>query len=184
MSKTIAVMTLIVYTVLYSQKNAFYADAAPSITRDDLTAETEDLRKANPDVRQIETPLIDGGDVSTHSTSTMEGDMLSKGALSGLVPGGGGGGEATSAPATNTPAAGLGGSSLPFGGLPTGIPGAGGLPSSYLQGGDGGGQSPTLILGGFSAIVVPMRGLNMANMASMLSSGQQLGQMLPKPGVG
>ncbi|XP_008181844.1 uncharacterized protein LOC100164913 isoform X1 [Acyrthosiphon pisum] len=38
MSKTIAVMTLIVYTVLYSQKNAFYADAAPSITRDDLTA--------------------------------------------------------------------------------------------------------------------------------------------------
>jgi len=142
------------------------------------------MRKANPAVGQIETPLTDGGDVSTHSTSTTEGDALSKGALSGLVPGGGGGGEATSAPATNTPADGLGGSALPFGGLPTGIPGAGGLPSSYLQGGDGGGQSPTLILGGFSAIVVPMRGLNMANMASMLSAGQQLGQMLPKPGVG
>jgi len=133
-------------------------------------------------VGQIETPLIEGGDVSTHSTSTTEGDMLSKGALSGLVPGGGG--EATSTPATNTPAAGLGGSTLPFGGLPTGIPGAGGLPSSYLQGGEGGGQSPTLILGGFSAIVVPMRGFNMANMASMLSAGQQLGQMVPKPGVG
>jgi len=107
--------------------------------------------------------------------------MLSKGALSGLVPGGGG--EATSAPATNTPATGSGGSTLPFGGLPTGIPGAGGLPSSYLQG-DGGGQSPTLILGGFSVVVVPMRGMNMANMASMLSAGQQLGQMVPKPGVG
>lgn len=145
--------------------------------------ETEDSRKTNPTVGQIETPLIDGGDVGTHSTSTTEGDMMSKGALSSLVPGGSGGGETTSAPATYTPASGLGGSTLPFGGLPTGIPGAGGLPSSFLQG-DNGGQSPTLILGGFSVVVVPMRGMNMANMASMLSAGQQLGQMVPKPGVG
>ncbi|XP_022167265.1 uncharacterized protein LOC111031562 isoform X4 [Myzus persicae] len=160
-------------------KDAFHADAAPSITRDDLTAETEDQRKANPTADQIETPLINSGDDGVHSSSTTEGDMLAKGALSGLVPGGGGGG-ATSAPATSTPAAGSGGSSLPFGGLPTGIPGAGGLPSSYLQGG-GDDQSAKLIIGGFSALVMP---INMGNMASMLSAGQQLGQLVPKPGVG
>lgn len=134
-------------------------------------------------MNQIEPPLTDGGDGGTHSNSNMEHDMLAKGALSGIVPGSGGGGETTSAPATNTPASGSGGSALPFGGLPSGIPGAGGLPSSYLQG-DGGGQSPTLIFGGFSAFVVPMRGMSMSNMASMLSTGQQLGQMVPKPGVG
>ncbi|KAL5241967.1 hypothetical protein ACI65C_009377 [Semiaphis heraclei] len=139
--------------------------------------ETEDPRKVN----QIEPPLIDGGDDGTHSNSTT--DMLAKGALSGIVPGSGGGGETTSAPAINSPTSGSGGSTLPFGGLPTGIPGAGGLPSSYLQG-DGGGQSPTLIFGMFSAFVVPMRGMSMSNMASMLSAGQQLGQMVPKPGVG
>jgi len=128
-------------------------------------------RKANPTTGQIEMPLIDGDD-GTHST---EHEMLAKGPLSGIVPGGGG--ETTTSPTTT----GFGGSTLPFGGLPTGIPGAGALPSSSLQG-DGGGQSPTLILGGFSAIVMPLRGMNMANMASMLSAGQQLGQMLPKPG--
>jgi len=134
-------------------------------------------------VNQIESPLIDGGDGGMHSNSITERDMLAKGALSGLMPGSSGGDATTSAPATNTPAAGLGGSTLPFGGLPTGIPETGGLPSSYLQG-DGGGQSSKLIFGGFSAFVMPMRGMNMANMASMLSAGQQLGQMVPKPGVG
>ncbi|KAF0768505.1 Uncharacterized protein FWK35_00012048 [Aphis craccivora] len=128
-------------------------------------------RKVSPTTDQIEMPLIDGDDGS-HST---EHEMLAKGPLSGIVSGGGG--ETTTYP----PTTGFGGSTLPFGGLPTGIPGAGALPSSSLQG-DGGGQSPTLILGGFSAIVMPLRGMNMANMASMLSAGQQLGQMLPKPG--
>lgn len=127
--------------------------------------------KANPTGGQIETPLIDGDD-GTHST---EHEMLAKGPLSGIVSGGGS--ETTTSPSTT----GFGGSTLPFGGLPAGIPGAGALPSSSLQG-DSGGQGPTLILGGFSAIVMPLRGINMANMASMLSAGQQLGQMLPKPG--
>ncbi|XP_027840202.1 uncharacterized protein LOC114121903 isoform X3 [Aphis gossypii] len=172
MSKTILVMTF-VHTVLYNmQKNAFHVDAAPSITRDDLTADTVvENRKANPTTDQIETPLVDGDD-GLHFT---EHEMLAKGPLSGIVSGSGG--ETT----TSSPTTGYGGSTLPFGGLPTGIPGAGALPSSSLQG-DGGGQSPTLILGGFSAIVMPLRGMNMANMASMLSAGQQLGQMLPKPG--
>ncbi|XP_060833451.1 uncharacterized protein LOC132916980 isoform X2 [Rhopalosiphum padi] len=173
MSKFILVMTF-VYAVLCSmQKNAFHhVDAAPSITRDDLTAETAEDLKLNPTAGQIETPLIDG----TRSTSTTEHEMLAKGPLSSIVSGGGSGETTSTAPATD-----FGGSTLPFGGLPTGIPGAGALSPSTLQG-NGGGQSPTLILGGFSAFVIPMRGMNMANMASMLTAGQQLGQMLPKPG--
>jgi len=127
--------------------------------------------KSNPTTGQIEMPLIYGED-GTHSTSSTERGMLAKGPLSGIVPGGG---ETTSSPATNTPAAGWGGSSLPFSGLPTGIPGVG------TSQADGGGQSSMLVLGGFSFVVMPMRGMNMANMASMLSTGQQLGQMLPKP---
>ncbi|XP_025205873.1 uncharacterized protein LOC112602143 isoform X5 [Melanaphis sacchari] len=166
-------LTILIFTHTILQCDAFYVDAAPSVTREDLTAETADDRKAKAIAGQLETPLIDGND-STHSTSTTEHEMLAKGPLSGIVPGGG---ETTStAPATDN-----GGSTLPFGGLPTGIPGAGTLYPSSQQG-DGSGQSPTLILGGFSAIVMPLRGMNMANLASMLSGGQQLSQMLPKPG--
>lgn len=108
-------------------------------------------------------------------------DSLAKGPLSGVIPGGGE--QTTVAPATTSTAA-SSGPSLPGagylsgGGLPGGLSGVSGL----AQGEDGGGQSPTLILGGFSVLVMPVRGMNMANMASMLSAGQQLGQMFPKPG--
>lgn len=88
--------------------------------------------------------------------------QLVKGPLSGVVPGGGG--EPTTA--TGVPA----GSAVPFG-----------LPGGALA---GDGASPTLVFGGFSMMLVPMKGMSMANMASMLSAGQQLGQMVPKPGGG
>lgn len=111
-------------------------------------------------------------------------EPLAKGPLSGIIPGGGDE-QTTAAPSTSTAA--TPGSSLPGagylsgggGGLPGGLPGVPGL----SQGGDDGGSpNPTLILGGFSVLVVPMRGMNLGNMASMLSAGQQLGQMFPKPG--
>lgn len=93
--------------------------------------------------------------------------MAAKGPLSGMVPGGG---EST----TGSPAA------IPGGGF--GIPG--GLPGGGLGAvtDDKGGGTPTLVFGGFSMMLVPMRGMSMSNMASMFSTGQQLGQMVPKPG--
>lgn len=134
---------------------------------------------------QIESPL---DEVPTDATTTRE-DLLpqvdgprssternaqAKGPLSGIVPGGEP--ATTSAPTTTS-------GPLPtgiFGGIPSGLPD--GIPGGLGEGGQG--QSPTLILGGFSILLVPMKGMNMANMASMLSAGQQLGQMVPKPGGG
>jgi len=86
-----------------------------------------------------------------------------------VVPGGTGG-ESTTASTTGAPA-------MPFG-IPGGLPGSG----LTTTGDEKGGGTPTLIFGGFSLMVVPMRGMSMSNMASMLSTGQQLGQMVPKPG--
>lgn len=103
--------------------------------------------------------------------SSTERNIQPKGPFSGIVPGG----ESTTTSAPTTAAG-----PLPtglFGAIPNGLPE--GIPGS---GGDSQGQNPTLILGGFSILVVPTRGMNMANMASMLSAGQQLGQMVPKPG--
>lgn len=125
---------------------------------------------------QIETPHVD------EPRSSTDHDMMAKGPLSGIVPGSGGGGAAEST-TSSTPANASGGSG-PGSLVPSGLPFGGGLPglpggASGEDGGDGG--NPTLILGGFSILLVPMRGMSMANMASMLSAGQQLGQMLPKP---
>lgn len=127
-------------------------------------------------VAQIESPISNDDD-KTHSGH----EALAKGPLSGLVPGSGSGGESTATTATTPESSSSQSSGGLFGGLPgvpSGIPGA-----SYLGGGEGGGgQSPTLILGGFSIMLVPMRGMSLSNIGSMLSTGQQLGQMLPKPG--
>lgn len=131
---------------------------------------------------QIESPtpmdhLPGAQDGEQRQVDQMERDAQAKGPLSGLVPGAGGTTTATQAPATTTPS----GSGL-FGGLP-GIPGGGlpGIPGGGLPQGDG--QNPTLVLGGFSILLLPMKGMSLSNMASMLSTGQQLGQMLPKPGL-
>lgn len=101
-------------------------------------------------------------------------DGQAKGPLSGLMPGGGGA-AAPAAPESGSPGGLLGGGALPSGfpGLPGGLSGAG-----------GDGQSPTLILGGFSVLVMPLRGMSLSNIASMMSGGQQMMQLLPKPGVG
>lgn len=113
-----------------------------------------------------------------------EQDLLGKGPLSGMVPGGG---ETTTTTAAPSGLFGSGGSN--GGGLPGGLPGGGGgmpgLPGGGLMSqGDGQSQSPTLVLGGFSAILIPMRGMSMSNVMSMMSAGQQFGQMLPKPSGG
>lgn len=112
---------------------------------------------------QIGSPLVDepatdrgDGDLLRPGLNA-EQDLLPKGPLSGVVPGGG--------ETTTTTAA------------PSGLFGSGG--GSLLSQGDG--QSPTLVLGGFSAILVPMRSMSMSNVMSMISAGQQFGQMLPKP---
>jgi len=64
-----------------------------------------------------------------------------------------------------------------FGGLPgAGLPEGGGPLSPQ-----GDGQDSTLVLGGFSALLVPVRGASVSSVMSTLSGGQQLGQMLPKP---
>lgn len=105
--------------------------------------------------------------------SSTERNAQAKGPFSGIVPGGES--ATTAAPSTT--------SSVPtgiFGGLPTGLPDN--IPGGSAQ--DGQGQNPTLILGGFSILVVPTRGMSMADMASMLSAGQQFGQMVPKPSGG
>lgn len=100
-------------------------------------------------------------------------DGQAKGPFSGLMPGGG----TTAAPESGSP---LPGGLLGGGALPSGFPG---LPGG-LSGAGGDGQSPTLILGGFSVLVMPLRGMSLSNIASMMSGGQQIMQLLPKPGVG
>ncbi|XP_065201714.1 uncharacterized protein LOC135832406 isoform X1 [Planococcus citri] len=51
-----------------------------------------------------------------------------------------------------------------------------GLPNGYSSNGQGS-QTPTLIMGGFSILVMPMPGLTPGNMANMFQTGQQLGQV-------
>lgn len=107
----------------------------------------------------------DGGPVIP---STEQQDGQTKGPFSGLIPDG-----AMITPAT-PPAAGG------FLGNPSGIPG---FPGG-LSGAAGDGQNPTLVLGGFSVLVMPLRGMSLANMASIMTSGQQMMQLMPKPGSG
>lgn len=126
---------------------------------------------------QIGSPLVDepatdrGDDDPLRPGTDAEQDLLAKGPLSGMVPGGGETTTTTAAPSGLFGSGGGGGS-----GLPGGLSGGG-----LLSQGDGQGQSPTLVLGGFSAILIPMRGMSMSNVMSMMSAGQQFGQMLPKP---
>ncbi|VVC26444.1 Hypothetical protein CINCED_3A025819 [Cinara cedri] len=144
-----------------------------------------------PDAIQIESPLTNvptmGDDQQVSSageppvpSAEQQQDGQAKGPLTGLIPGG----STTTAPAAS---AGSGsGSPLPDGllgggGLPTGIPG---LPGGLSGAGGDGQNAPTLILGGFSVLVMPLRGMSLSNMASMMSNGQQMMQLLPKPGVG
>lgn len=123
---------------------------------------------------QIGSPLVDepashrGDGDPLRPGLDAEQDLLAKGPLSGMVPGGG----ETTTTAAPSGLFGSGGGS----GLPGGLSGGG-----LLSQGDGQGQSPTLVLGGFSAILIPMRGMSMANVISMMSAGQQFGQILPKP---
>lgn len=49
-----------------------------------------------------------------------------------------------------------------------------GLPNSYSN--SQGSQTPTLILGGFSILVMPMPGMTPGNVANLFQPGQQLGQ--------
>lgn len=50
-----------------------------------------------------------------------------------------------------------------------------GLPNGYSSNSQGS-QTPTLIMGGFSILVMPMPGLTPGNMANLFQTGQQLGQ--------
>lgn len=136
-------------------------------------------RNAVPVRIQIESPLDDDASTDERQTdrliddaSVTGQDAQAKGPFSGIVPGG----ESTTAAAAPS-AESSAGPSLPTGGMLSGLPGAG------LAGGSSqaDGQTPTMIIGGFSALVIPMRGMSLSNMASMMSAGQQFGQMLPKP---
>lgn len=127
------------------------------------------LRVNAPPTTERDDPqrMVDGPETN------VERDSLAKGPLSGMIPGGGESATTTTATPTSTS-----GSSLPSGIL-GGLPG-GGLPGTGSSQEDGQ-NNPTLVLGGFSILLMPMRGMSLSNIMPMLSAGQQVGQMLPKP---
>ncbi|XP_025407946.1 uncharacterized protein LOC112681840 isoform X4 [Sipha flava] len=179
--KNLALVLLFAFLV----KEAFYVDAAPTVTTNEMDEMNRVTSAVQPTSMQIDRPsrAFDNPTTAQNDDSArrllLADEPLAKGPLSGIVPGSGGGEQSTAVPASTSTAA-PSGSSLPGSGYlsGSGLPGISGL----SQGEDGGGQNPTLILGGFSVLVMPMRGMNMANIASMLSAGQQLGQIFPKPG--
>ncbi|XP_050443295.1 uncharacterized protein LOC126847204 isoform X2 [Adelges cooleyi] len=149
--------------------NVVLMDAAPTAAQDD----NEPMEtKNNPGgVVQIERPL--SNDVIRrrpyNQIARPQSDAeqeLSKGPLSGVIPGG----ESTTTSTTPTLTSPSG---LLSGGLPGGIGG---------NEGDDKQQSPTLVLGGFSALLIPTRGMSMSNIMSMMSTGQQLSQLIPTSG--
>lgn len=66
-------------------------------------------------------------------------------------------------------------------GLPS-VPGLSQIPgvSSAMSNASGSGSNtPTLVVGGFSFVVMPMPGLSMSNIGSALQAGQQVSQFVP-----
>ncbi|XP_050520690.1 uncharacterized protein LOC126894063 isoform X1 [Daktulosphaira vitifoliae] len=128
---------------------------------------------------QIEQPMMTGirsinpKYVINMPLSDTEREVQAKGpfsSISNVLPGG----ETTTS--TTTTAAPYNPSSI-LGGIPGGL---GGIPGG-IGGSNDKQQGSTIILGGFSAMLIPTRGMDMSQLMSMISTGQQLSQYLPKP---